>query len=128
MEQIPIWCPDFDKCKQQIGIKFGCIPFTSIQTNSGPHVVWHKVPEVPQAHNLIKDSSLMNLLGMRIPVLTNLKADNWRKYLADYFDQQLPDLMEFGFLISFDRNLDLVSTLTNHPSAIKFIDHVDKYI
>ena len=46
----------------------------------------------------------------------------------DYFDQQLPDLIEFGFPLSFDRNLDLNSTAHNHPSAIQFIEHVDKYI
>ena len=46
----------------------------------------------------------------------------------DYFDQQLPDLIEFSFPLSFDRNLDLNSTAHNHPSAIKFIEHVDKYI
>ena len=28
---------------------------------------------------------------------TNLKVDNWRKYLVDYFDQQLPDLIDFVF-------------------------------
>ena len=38
------------------------------------------------------------------------------------------DLTEFGFPLSFDRNLDLTSTLQNDPSAIKFIEHVDEYI
>ena len=42
----------------------------------------------------------------------------------NYFDQQLPDLIEFGFPLSFDRNLDLTSTPHNH----QFLDHVDTYI
>ena len=46
----------------------------------------------------------------------------------NYFDQQLPDLIKLGFPLSFDRNLDLTSTSRNYPSAIQFIDHVDKYI
>ena len=48
--------------------------------------------------------------------------------MVDYFDQQLPDLIEFGFPLSFDRNLDLSSTAHNHPSAIQFIEHVNQYI
>ena len=128
MDLMPVWCLYFEKCKQQIGITFGCIPLTTIKTYSGPHVALNKVPEVFRAYNLIKHSGLPNLLYMRIPVQTNLKVDNWRKYLMDYFDQQFPDLIEFGFPLSFDRNLNLVSASTNHPSAMKFVDHVDKYI
>ena len=46
----------------------------------------------------------------------------------DYFDQQLPDLIEFGFPLDFDRSRDLQSTLVNHASARLYPDHVDKYI
>ena len=81
-----------------------------------------------KAHTSIRNSGKPNFGGMRIPVQTKLKADIWRKYLVNYFDQQLPDLIEFGFPLSFERNLDLTSTFHNHPSAIQFIDHVDKYI
>ena len=66
--------------------------------------------------------------GMRFSVQTSLKADNWSKYLIDYFDQQLPDLIEFGFPLSFDRDLKLVGTFHNHPPVTQFIEHVDKYI
>ena len=57
---------------------------------------------------------------------TNLNATNWRKYLADYFDQQLPDLNEFGFPLDFDRARDLQSTLVNHASTRVY--HADQYI
>ena len=46
----------------------------------------------------------------------------------DYFDQQLPDLIEFGFLLDFDRSRKLQSTLVNHALARLYLGHVDKYI
>ena len=48
--------------------------------------------------------------------------------MVDYFDQQLPDLIEFGFPLDFDRSRDLQSTLVNHASASLYRGHVDKYI
>ena len=69
-----------------------------------------------------------NFLGMRIPVQTNLNVNSWRRHLVDYFDQQLPDLIEFGFPLNFDRSRHLQSTFVNHASARLYLDHVDKYI
>ena len=48
--------------------------------------------------------------------------------MADYVDQQLPDLIEFGFPLDFDRSRDLQSTLVNHASARLYPEHVDRYI
>ena len=128
MGLLPIWCTEFEKCKQPIDLGF--IPLIPIITYSGPDIQWNEIQDVIEAHTLIRDSGQLNFLGKRIPVQNNLKVDNWWKYmyLVNYFDQQLPDLIEFGFPLSFDRNLDLISTSQNHPSAVQFIDHVDKYI
>ena len=128
MAFLPVWCTEFEKCKQQIGLRFGCVPLSPITTYLGPDIQWLKVPSIIEAHTLVKASGKPNFLGMRIPVQNSLKADKWRQYLVNYFDHQLPDLIEFGFPLSFDRSLDLTSTLHNHPSAVQFIDHVDKYI
>ena len=65
---------------------------------------------------------------MRIPVDTSLKVDTRRHYLFNYFDQQLPDLIEFGFPLDFDRTTTLGVTEDNHPSANKFIKDTDAYI
>ena len=124
----PIWCTDFETCKQQIGLRFGCVPLSLIITYSGPDISWQNIPSIIEAHRLVRASGKPNFLGTRIPVQNTLKPHSWRQYLVNYFDQQLPDLIEFGFPLSFDRNLDLTSTPHNHPSAIQFVDHVDKYI
>ena len=47
--------------------------------------------------------------------------------MADYFEQQFPDLIEYGFPLSFDRNTVFIRTYQNHPLANRFY-HVDNYI
>ena len=118
--------PEFHKCKVQIGTKFGCIPLTPMY--KGESRVWDPIPDVITAHKLIKATGIPNFLGLCIPIITNLNVSNWRKYLDDYFDQQLPDLIEFGFPLDFDRSRDLQSTFVNHASACFYPDHVDRYI
>ena len=116
------------KCCEQIGTKFGCIPVGEITVFSGISTHWKDIPNIFQAHKLIRSSGRPNFLGLRIPVDTSLKVDNWRHYLFNYFDQQLPDLIEFGFPLDFDRTTTLGVTEDNHPSANKFIKDIDAYI
>ena len=124
----PCVIPEYQKCKDQIGTKFGCVPLAPIYVYKGPTTYWHAIPDILTAHKLIRQSGLPNFLGLRIPVRTNLNVNSWRHHLVDYFDQQLPDLIEFGFPLDFDRSRDLQSTLVNHASARLYPDHVDKYI
>ena len=65
---------------------------------------------------------------MRIPVKSQINVNRWRHHLTVYFEQQLPDLLEFGFPLHFDRACELGVTDQNHLSALNFPDHVDKYI
>ena len=120
--------PEYRKCKAQIGTKFGCVPLAPIYVYKGENKVWHSVPDVLMAHTLIRNTGNPSFLGLRIPVRTNLNVSSWRKHLSDYFDQQLPDLIEFGFPLDFDRTRHLQSTLVNHASARLYPDHVSKYI
>ena len=116
---------EYHKCKEQNGTKFGCVPLAPIHVYRGPIRHWDCIPDVLTAHKLIRESGLSNFLGLRIPVSTNLNVNSWRRH---YFDQQLPDLIEFGFPLDFDRSRDLQSTLVNHASARLYPDHVDRYI
>ena len=38
MDLLPVWCTDFEKCKQRIGLNFGCIPLSPTITYSGPNI------------------------------------------------------------------------------------------
>ena len=94
----------------------------------GPPVIWQSAPDIIGAHKLIRASGVPNFLGQRIPVKSDLNISSWRQHLCNYFDQQMVDLIQYGFPLDFDRNLDLFSTFKNHVSAVEFASHVDKYI
>ena len=100
------------KSLQQLDSQFGCILLGEYKLYTGPPFVWHSVPYIIQAHNLIRTSGVPNLGGQRIPVKSDLNISSWRQHLCDYFDQQLVDLIQYGFPLDFDRILDLFSTLT----------------
>ena len=53
---------------QQLGSNFGCIPLTPIQLHQGSQKVWQNIPEVLQAHRMIRDSGIPIFLGLCIPV------------------------------------------------------------
>ena len=67
-------------------------------------------------------------MGCRIPVQTQLKPGAWRFHLRNYWDQQLPDLIEYGFPIDFDRSRPLTSTEVNHVSSHDYGNHIDNYL
>ena len=92
----------------------------------GPPIHWNHIPDVLTAQKFIRQSGLPNFLGLYIPVRTNLNVNSWRRHLADYFDQQLLDLIEFEFPLDFDRSRELQSTFVNHASDRLYKDHVDK--
>ena len=76
----------------------------------------------------LRCSGVPNFLGQKIPGATNLNIPSWRQHLCDYFDQQLVDLIRFGFPLDFDRSEKLVSNFENHVSTVEFDFHVDEYI
>ena len=77
---------------------------------------------------IIRHTGVPNFLNARIPVATQLNPDSWAKHLTTYWDQQLVDLIRFGFPLDFDRNSTLLSSCQNHASAIEHVHHVDAYI
>ena len=100
-------CQDNEKCIRQTGGQFGFVPQTDLKLYNGEVVHWDTVPDVIQSHYIVKNSGLPNFLKSRIPVTTNLNIKNWRSYLKNYWDQQLPDLLEYGFPLDFDRTCNL---------------------
>ena len=121
-------CPEYYRCKEQNGVEFGCVPLSSLRLFTGDPTYCEQIPDIISAHKLIRASGLPNFLGLRIPVHTQLNVKAWRFHLSDYWDQQLVDLIEYGFPLDFDRSFQLGHILDNHTSALQFSDHVDQYI
>ena len=98
---------------------------TPITVFSGSKVAWERIPDTITAHHKAKNSGVPNFSHCRIPVDTNLSVASWRFHLSDFFDQQLPDLIKFGFPLEFDRNSTLSNTFKNHASAVVYAEHAD---
>ena len=119
---------DYKACVYQNGDNFGYIPLNDLHVYKGPEIQWKSLPDIWQAKKLILESKVPNFLNCRSPVKTQLNSDKWRSYLTQYWDQQLPDLIQYGFPLDFNRNCNLVSTYVNHTSAIEHEQHIDQYI
>ena len=102
---------------QQNTKQFDFLPNSALKIYTGEVVQWDDIPDILQAHQLVKDSKLPNFLHCCIPVQSGLNIKAWRHYLSNYWDQQLCDLLEFGFTLDFDRSCQLDSTKENHASA-----------
>ena len=76
---------------------FGLIPLNPLVLYQGGNVHREKIPDIFIAHKLIRQSGVPNFLRCRIPIETAFNLEAWRTHLVDYWDRQLPDLIQFGF-------------------------------
>ena len=107
---------------------YGFIPLSPLRLYTGDLTYYQNIPDIIRLHRIVSQSGKPNYLGCRIPVISQLNITAWRKHLNTSWDQQIVDLLEFGFPLDFDRNIQLQSTELNHKSAIQFKDQVEKYI
>ena len=117
--------PDIGKT---IANTFGFIPKAPLRVYTGEVVHWQNIPNTLEAHQLIKSTKIPNYMKCRIPVQSGFNIKAWRTHLSNYWDQQLCDLLEFGFPLNFDRNCTLNSTEVNHTSAIQNSQHISQFI
>ena len=108
--------------------QFGFCPVTPLQLYKGNPVHWKSIPDDLQAHKLITATGKPNFLAARIPVHSQLNIDKWHFYLAQYWDAQLLDLLEYGFPLDACRDNQFISTEINHASALQNVHHVQSYI
>ena len=64
----------------------------------------------------------------RIPITSQLNVEVWEELLKDYWDQQLLQLLRFGFPLDFNRKGQLHCEGGNHSSATQYPKDVDAYI
>ena len=60
-----------------------------------------------QMHRIVKETNRPNYMEARLPVKSQLKVDAWKRHLQGYWDEQLLQLIEFGFPLDFNRNCPL---------------------
>ena len=121
-------CSKFVACKQQMDNAFGVIPLSPLMLYEGPKTNYTATSDILALHKAVKNSNCPNYMGIRVPVSSKLNIKNWKYYLADYWDKQLVDLLEFGFPLDFDRNCELHSTEENHASGRDYTYDIECYI
>ena len=133
-EKIPLYVwknkqfsTDYRACIAQNGGQFGYIPLQDLKIYEGPPAHWDRVPDILQAHKIIRQSGVPNVLKARIPIATQLNPDKWSDHLQGHWDKQLPDLIRYGFPLDFDRQNIFQSTYDNHASATQHVDQIDHY-
>ena len=73
-----------------------------------------------QIHEIVRSTSKPNFIEARIPIDSQLNVEAWKKCLDCYWDQQLCELIQFGFPLDFNRSCILNHEQGNHKSAIDF--------
>ena len=121
-------CSEFVACKQQIDNAFGVIPLSPLMLYQGPKTNSTAAYDILALHKIVKSSNCPNYMGIQIPVSSKLNIKNWKYYLADYWDKQLVDLLEFGCPLDFDRKCELHSTEENHASGRDHAYDIQCYI
>ena len=64
----------------------------------------------------------------RIQIDSQLNVEAWKKYLEGYWDQQLCELIQFGFPLDFNRSCILNHEQGNHKSSVDFPADIEAYI
>ena len=111
---------------QTVG-KFGYIPLTkqAVAQNQQKSQVNSNLLQV---HEIVKQTGTYNFLDAQIPIPSQLKVAAWETNLKHYWDKQLLNLIQYGFPLSFDDSVKLVSTETNHSSARQYPNDIKVYL
>ena len=98
-------CSVFEQWRQQTDFDFGFIPLSEFIMPVDNNVM-SQVVECPiKQHLMINKTHVPNFLGARIPIQSQLNVPKWHEYLSGYWDQQLLQLVTFGFPLDFNRQL-----------------------
>ena len=76
-------------------------------------------------HGIVKATGVPNFSKARVPIKSQLNVQAWKDNLKGYWDQQLCQLVEFGFPLDFNRNCDLRCDRGNHKSVLEFPGDMD---
>ena len=120
--------PIFNQWQRQINFQFGFVPLGCLLMPSSV-TSWNSHDYSPiEMHKIIRKTGKPNFLQARLPVASQLHVDIWQSLLTDYWDQQLLQLLQFGFPLDFNRCCPLQQEVGNHSSADEFPSGVDAYI
>ena len=117
---------EYNNCLQQKW--FGFIPLTLLKVYHDNPINYDRLPDIITVHKIVRQTGIPNFLGGRIPIASQLKPQMWHYHLAQFWDKQLPHLIEYSFPLDFCRDGTLHPSNTNHMLALQNTSHVEQYI
>ena len=98
--------PTFQKWNRQNDDKFGFIPLSPlVLPNSDKKCDMGSDPI--KLYEVTRNEVHFNFLTTQVQVPSQLNPDMWQNLLQDYWDQQLPYLIRYGFPLDFNQNSKL---------------------
>ena len=117
----------FKKWSQQSEFRFGFVPLDNQILPTEKARCDLDMNPIEMDH-YVKCTGCPNYMHARVPVKSQLNIEAWHDVLSEYWDQQLLELIEFGFSLDFNRNCPLNHENANHKSATQFPGDVEAYI
>ena len=121
-------CKSYDQWRAQSKMNFRFIPLTDPILPSSEIASDIRFLDPIKLHEEVKKYNLLNYLGARIHVNSQMNIQAWKALLRGYWDQQLLQCLEFGFPLGSNRMCPLKHDKANHKSALEFPQDVEKYI
>ena len=118
----------YHKWHEQSEFNFGFVPLGDQKLPDNLKVHSSEGLSPLEMHEMVKATNKPNYMGVRLPVNSQLKVDAWKRHLQGYWDEQLLQLIEFGFPVDFNRNCPLIHETENHKSATEFPNDIEAYI
>ena len=112
--------PIFNHWQQQVDFQFGFVPLGSQLIPSNATLCNSHDDSSIEIHKIVKKTGKPNFFQAHLPVTSQLNVDKWKTLLKDYWDQQLLQLLQFGFPLDFNRCGPLKHKVGNHSSANEF--------
>ena len=118
----------FHKWRRQSAFNFGYIPLAD-QLMPGVDTMNDALDLTPiEMHYAVRKTNKPNFMLARIPVRGQLNVEAWCEHLGEYWDQQLLQLIRFGFPLDFNRACNITNESGNHKSAVDYPMDIDAYI
>ena len=117
-----------NKWRNQSDFKFGFVPLAEQMMPNDMLTHDSEALSPIEMHTMVRATEKPNFMEARLPVRSQLNVQAWKMNLTEYWDQQLLQLLEFGFPLDFNRNCPLRCEQGNHKSATDFPQDIDAYI
>ena len=118
--------PIYQQLLTQSAFKFGYVPLQDQMIPVGLSQGIYTNPV--DVHRKVKQTGVSNFVAARIPVKSQLNIEKWKEALIGYWDQQLLQLIEYGFPLDINRACRFHHEGVNHNSVTQFPEDIEAYI